>query len=102
MINSRYLKGAALYGMARSALVLHNRKIHVYNHNTKQYEDRSLLFTERLSGIAYGTTFTAAVAPLAVLNDLHSIELYARGRYYQEKAPQHCFSAVGIIMESFF
>lgn len=101
MIYQRYLTVAALYGMARSAIVLHDRKIHVYNHNTKQYEDRSLFFTERLSGMAYGTAFTVAVAPLAVFNDLHIIELYVRGRFYQEKRPKQSYSAVGMIMDSF-
>lgn len=102
MFYQKYLTSASLYGMTRSAIVLHDRKIHVYNHSTKHYEDRSLLFTERLSGIAYGTVFTIAAAPFAVLNDIHSIELHARGRYYKEKRPRQSYSAVGIIMESFF
>lgn len=100
VIINKYLMSVMLYGMARSAVILHDRKLNVYNQKTKQYEDRSLMFTERLSGIVFGTFLTASIAPLSLMHDVHSLELYVRGRYNLEKKPVKSGSTMGIIIES--
>lgn len=101
IVVSKYFMSAMLYGMARSAVILHDRKLNVYNQKTKQYEDRSIMFTERFSGIVFGTLFTASIGPLSLLNDLHGLELYMRGRYNLEKKPLKSGSTMGLIIDSY-
>jgi hypothetical protein len=83
-----YTNAAIAYGMARSAFVLHGTTLDVYNHKRKMREERPLMFTERLGGIAAGTLITASCLPLVIARDIYTLELHLRERYHQEIAPQ--------------
>lgn len=98
----RYFAAATAYGLTRSAIVLHNQRLNVYNYKKKEYEDRSLMFTERLSGVVFGTFLTASMLPFVLVSDVRKIELCARGRYDLETRKHASASSSGIIMDSLF
>lgn len=99
---TKYCTYATAYGLARSAIVLHNQQLNVYNYKKKEYENRSLMFTERLSGVTFGTFLTASMLPFVIVNDIMKLELYARGRYDLETRKHTSSSSPGIIMNSIF
>ena len=97
-----YIRSVLCYGLARSAYVLSNAEIDYFNYNTKKFETRSLLFTERFGGLVFGTLITASCAPMFLARDIHAFELYTRGRYEIEKKKQSNASVMGHTFDSFF
>lgn len=96
----KYLKCACAYGAARSAVVLKDAQLSVYNHQTKGCETRRMLITEKVLGFSYGTLVFATMAPFCVVKDVCDLDLYLNDRYAVEIKKRPQCTVVGYIFNS--
>ena len=80
-----YCNLAFAYGLVRSAYVMHGAHLNVYNYESKLFETRPILVTERLTGVVLGTCLTFCLAPIVIASDLNKVEMVLRNRYHKEK-----------------
>lgn len=100
-VKSPYARAVFAYGLIRTTLVLTGAQLDVYNHQTRTFESRPLMFTERLAATAIGTILTASTAPIFLSRDAYRLELFLRNRLHAEKPPAHPPSTIiGLILGS--
>jgi coenzyme F420-reducing hydrogenase gamma subunit len=95
-----YAFGTCVYGGVRAMIKTSgkNNKMEVYNYQTRSYETRPFLLTEKVSACATGAVLGPIFFPIHLMSDIHDIELMLNGRLDKEKKMHKPFVAASEVI----